>query len=94
MTGIDWDPSAWLSHGDYADLYWEETTSLSVRWEEGNVERLTSGQETGAGLRYLFGEENRYGFADNPDREALEKIFRDLTGKPHPPGPLSRRERG
>src|SRR5688500_15065947 len=77
------DPSIFnlLAAGDFADLYWEEVQSLAVRWEEGKVERFTSGQEAGAGLRYLFGEENRYGYADNPDQAALEKLCRDLTGK-------------
>lgn len=78
-AALSWDPSAWLTHGDYSDLYWEETASLAIRWEDGKVERFIGGQETGAGLRYLFGEENRYGYADNPDKAALEKLFRDLT---------------
>src|SRR4051812_4646323 len=76
---LPFDPE-WLSHGDYADLYLEDASSLAIRWEEGKVERFTGGQESGAGLRYLIGAENRYGYADNPDRAALEKLFRDLAG--------------
>jgi TldD protein len=79
-TTLPWDPAPWLLHGDYADLYSEETSSLAIRWEEGKVERFTGGREAGVGLRYLFGEENRYGYADNPDRDALAKLFSDLTG--------------
>src|SRR5258708_7826897 len=90
---LPWDPYRWLSFGDYADLYWEDVSSLAIRWEEGKVERYTGGQEVGAGLRYLVGEENRYGFADNPDREALEKLSKDLIGTPHPhPLPQGERE--
>jgi TldD protein len=81
IAPLPWDPFAWLKAGDYSDLYWEDTTSLAIRWEEGKVERMTGGRECGAGLRYLYGDENRYGFADNPDREALDKIFRDLSGQ-------------
>jgi TldD protein len=81
---LPWDPAPWLLQGDYADLYCEESSSLAIRWEEGKVERFTGGQEAGAGLRYLFGEENRYGYVDNPDKEALEKVFRDLTGSARP----------
>jgi TldD protein len=77
---MKFDPFAYLSTGDYADLYWEDVSSLSIRWEEGKVERYTGGREEGIGLRYLFGEENRYGYADNPDQAAVEKIFMDLTG--------------
>jgi len=88
-----------LNAGDYADFYWEDVTSMAIRWEEGKVERFTGGREAGAGLRYLFGEENRYGYADNPDKEALAKLFRDLTAGPHPPakrpaGPPSPDRRG
>jgi TldD protein len=79
-SDVSWDPFPWLVYGDYADLYWEDVRSLAIRWEEGKVERFTTGHEIGAGLRYLLGEENRYGCADNPDREALEKLCRDLTG--------------
>jgi TldD protein len=75
-----WDAYAWLGSGDYADLYWEDVSSLGIRWEEGKVERFSGGREIGAGLRYLFGEENRYGYADNPDAQALDKLARDLVG--------------
>jgi TldD protein len=78
---LPWDPYTWLTLGDYADLYWEDVSTLTIRWEEGKVERFTGGREVGAGLRYLFGEENRYGYADNPDKGALDRLFRDLTGK-------------
>jgi TldD protein len=79
-TALPWDPSGWLMFGDYADLYWEEVISQTLRWEEGKLERFTGGQEVGAGLRFIVGEENRYGYADNPDQAALEKIYRDLVG--------------
>jgi TldD protein len=55
-----------LSFGDYADLYWEETRSQSLRWEDGKLERFTNHQECGAGLRYMVGDENRYASVDNP----------------------------
>lgn len=76
-----------LSFGDYADLYWEEASSLSIRWEEGKVERFTGGQETGAGLRYRVGEESRYAYADDPDEEAIAGLSRRLTGRQTPLSP-------
>jgi TldD protein len=75
------NPFSLLAFGDYADLYWEETQTLTIRWEEGKIERFTGGQERGAGLRYLFGEENRYGAADDPSAEALHRLCWELTGK-------------
>ncbi len=69
---------ALLTAGDYADLYWEDTSTLAIRWEEGKVERYTSGQECGAGLRYVQGEESRYACADDPDVSTLEQLARTL----------------
>src|SRR3954465_5177939 len=79
--GLSFDPYPYLSVGDYADLYWEDGSSLAIRWERGKGERVTGGRESGAGLRYLYGDENRYGYADNPDGEMIAKLFRDLTGQ-------------
>ena len=72
--------------GDYADLYWEETRSLSMRWEEGRLERLTQNTECGAGLRGVWGEENRYVAFDNPAPRDLERYASQLlNGKPPAP---------
>jgi len=67
-----------LSVGDYADLYWEETRTQSLRWEEGKLERFTHHQECGAGLRYMVGEENRYASVDNPAPGDIEPLARQL----------------
>lgn len=69
-----------LQFGDYADLYWEDSSTVSIRWEEGKIERFTSGREAGAGLRYMVGEENRYAYADNPDASVIQGLSRQLAG--------------
>lgn len=75
-----------LSAGDYSDLYWEDTRSQSIRWEEGKLERFTNHQECGAGLRYIVGEENRYASADNPDAAVIDQLSKQLVGRgPLPP---------
>jgi TldD protein len=81
-----------LAHGDYADLYWEDTRTLSIRWEDKKVERYTGGRECGAGLRYVVGEENRYAYADDPDFLSLESLARGIqpskalpAARPRPP---------
>lgn len=68
-----------LHFGDYADLFWEETSSLAIRWEEGKIERFTNGQDVGAGLRYLQGTETRYAHADFPNWETLQGLSRELV---------------
>lgn len=78
--------SSWplLALGDYADLYWEETRTQSLRWEEGKLERLTNSQECGAGLRYMLGDENRYASADNPTPADIDGLSRQLWGGKFP----------
>lgn len=68
-----------LAYGDYADLYWEDSATLSIRWEEGKVERFTTGRDSGAGLRYMIGEENRYAYADHPDAATLQGLSTPLS---------------
>ena len=67
-----------LALGDYADLFWEETRTLSMRWEEAKLERLTNHEDCGAGLRYLLGEENRYASVDNPVPSDIDGLSRQL----------------
>ena len=69
-----------LCYGDYADLYWEEARTQSLRWEEGKLERFTNHEECGAGLRYMVGEENRYASADNPTTTDIDALARRLWG--------------
>jgi TldD protein len=63
-----------FANADYSDLYWEETRTLSMRWEEAKVERLTQNQDSGAGLRSFVGEESRYSAFDDPTPAELEKL--------------------
>jgi len=77
----------WLRFSDYADLYHEESASLAIRWEEGKVERFTGGRESGLGLRYMIGEENRYAYMDQASDQAVERLSRELVN-----GGLKRKE--
>ena len=67
-----------LSVGDYSDLFWEDTRSQSIRWEEGKLERLTNHQECGAGLRYIVGDENRYASVDSPTPAVIDALAAQL----------------
>src|SRR5690349_7364598 len=69
-----------LSVGDYADLFWEETRTLSMRWEDGKLERSTHHADCGAGLRYLIGAESRYAAADSPNPQDIEGLAKQLWG--------------
>jgi len=87
MTTLSPQPSVVsnILGGDYADLYWEDSRSLALRWEGGKLERLTQNTECGAGLRGLHGEENRYWSVDTPDSQQLEQMASQvLKGRPMP----------
>ena len=47
--------SALLSRGgEYGELFFEESRSLTVLMEDGRIERVVSGTDAGIGVRLLF----------------------------------------
>ncbi|MFH1379864.1 MAG: TldD/PmbA family protein [bacterium] len=65
-----------LSFGDYADLYFEDTSFSTIRWDGGRVEEINAGRDAGVGLRYLQGESVFFGHQNslrNPDAAVLSK---------------------
>lgn len=73
---FSFDPDSFsfpLRYGEFSDIYLEESSTLSLRWEDGKIEDITQGRNSGVGLRYIAGEETRYGFVD---------CARPLTGVP------------
>ena len=51
--------------GDFAEVFVEDRSSSSARLDDGRIEELTSGRETGAGIRVITGEST--GFAHTTD---------------------------
>ena len=62
--------------GDYGDLYWEEVTLTSLILEDGRLEKVITGVDTGASLRVLF--DDRLAFAST--NELTPKRLMDLAG--------------
>ncbi len=59
------DPFArFLLRGDFADLYFEESTHRFLRWEDGRLDELVQGTSSGVGFRCVRGEETLYGHLD------------------------------
>jgi TldD protein len=79
----------YLHHGDFSDIYLEDSSSLSLRWEEGRIETLSSADESGAGVRILNGLETRFAHTDlsNPltgstsgnEKEKLDQVMTSIT---------------
>jgi len=73
-----------LCGGGFKDLFFEETTGLSLYWEEGKLENVSNIENTGVGVRHLLGDETRYGYINCPapvsedlrrsDLERLKKL--------------------
>jgi TldD protein len=68
-----------LSHGDFSEIYYERSKSLSMRWEEGRFEQATHGVDEGFGLRYRTGHETRFGSVDGGAEDLLGALSKTLT---------------
>ena len=60
--------------GDYADLYFEHTTSSSILVDESLVKTATEGISQGCGIRVLAGEQTGYAYTDDLAPEKILKV--------------------
>ena len=65
--------AALAAGGDYADLYFEHTTTTSILIDESLVKTATEGISMGCGVRVLSGEQTGYAYTDDL---GSAKIFR------------------
>ena len=57
--------------GDYADIYVESRTVTSLIIEDGRLEKIVTGAETGAGIRLLCNGKTSYGYSNDLSPAAL-----------------------
>lgn len=62
--------------GDYADLYFEHTTTSSILLDESLVKSATEGISVGCGVRVLAGEQTGYAYTDDLDPEKILRVAR------------------
>ncbi|MGD0920581.1 MAG: metalloprotease TldD [Terriglobia bacterium] len=62
--------------GDYADLYFEYTTTSSLLLDESLVKSATEGISLGCGVRVLAGEQTGYAYTDDLAPEKILKVAR------------------
>jgi len=60
--------------GDYADLYFEHTTTSSILLDESLVKSATEGISMGCGIRVLGGEQTGYAYTDDLAPERILKV--------------------
>ena len=77
---INWGPFLPLMvHGEYSEVYAEESHGRVVSFEDGKVDEVESGESSGLALRYLEGDETRFGHADGLDLELAARLAKDLS---------------
>lgn len=65
--------------GVTAELFFEETDSSRVFYEDGKVERIVDGTDRGCGLRILFDGRSVYGYTTDLSQAALENLATTLS---------------
>jgi TldD protein len=60
--------------GDYADLYFEHTTTSSILVDESLVKSASEGISMGCGVRVLAGEQTGYAYTDDLAPEKILKV--------------------
>jgi TldD protein len=73
--------------GDLAELFVEDRRSTTLRLEEGRVEDVSSGRESGAGVRVIAGERASYAYTNLLEQGPLLEAARAArAGLTSPPG--------
>ncbi|MBO8137653.1 MAG: TldD/PmbA family protein [Desulfotomaculum sp.] len=57
--------------GDFADIFVETKKVTGIGMEDGRIERVQSGYESGAGIRVLSGENTSYGYTNDLSKKGL-----------------------
>lgn len=78
--------------GDFAEIFAEDRSSLSLRLEDGKVEEVSSGVDLGASIRVVKGPTTSFGYADSLDEVALlalaDRLSSSLSGAMVAPAPF------
>ncbi|MFC1559832.1 TldD/PmbA family protein [Candidatus Margulisiibacteriota bacterium] len=67
--------------GDFADIFIEEVASTSITCEDNKLEKITSGTDTGVGIRVLAGNETFYGCSPNRSFRYLSETARKVASE-------------
>jgi TldD protein len=82
LVGLEIEPilTAALRHGGaLSELFFEETSSTRVFYEEGKVDRIMDGIDRGVGLRIIFDGRQVYGYSTDLTQKSLMKLAETLS---------------
>lgn len=75
--------------GDYADIFAEQRRATSIRLEDGKVEKVITGIDSGVGIRLISGGKTSYAFTNDSSADslisladALSRSFQKATAPP------------
>jgi TldD protein len=60
--------------GDYADIFIEQEKPLSIQLEDDKIEKLSSGIDSGIGIRVIFGDKSAYAYSNDFSEDSLFNI--------------------
>ncbi len=65
--------------GDYADIFLETKQSVNIVFENGKIEKVQSGMDTGIGLRLIHNLHTYYVFTNSLKEKSILKLAKDLS---------------
>ncbi len=83
--------SALSKGGDYADIFFEYTTTNEISLRDGEVNVAASHIDSGVGIRVVSGEKTGYAFSESTDFEAMRRaalIAAEIADSPQTEMPL------
>ncbi|MBI5663481.1 MAG: TldD/PmbA family protein [Nitrospirae bacterium] len=63
-----------INGGDYADVYIEQERALSIQLEDNKIEKLSSGIDSGIGVRVISGDKTYYAYSNDFSEGSLFSI--------------------
>ena len=72
--------------GALAELFFEDTASSRISFEDGRVEKVIDGTDRGAGLRIIFENRSVYGYTTDLSEKALLALAETLSAAVHAKG--------
>lgn len=69
--------------GDYADVFVEHLQPLMIQMEDNRIEKISSGTDSGAGIRVVFGDRSAYAYSNDFSTASLDNIAEAVSRAVH-----------
>lgn len=82
LTALNLDPifkRALKNGGEFAEAFFEHTTSNQLFYEDRKLDRISSGIDSGIGLRVIYGNQSVYGYTTELTQAGLMELAETLS---------------